>query len=64
MDVFWLYGQTGASHPLECNGCFMTGAKHVAVATEAVSLAFAGNTTAFGAAADGALNITAAQACV
>ena len=59
--MFWLYGATGASHPLECNACSMTGAGPIAVTTEAVSLAFAG--AGAGMLADGALNITAAQVC-
>ena len=59
--MYWLYGKTGASHPLKCNACSLTGAGHVTVATEAVSLAFAGASA--GTPAGGLLNITAAQAC-
>ena len=62
VNVYWLYGATGAAHPLVCNACTSAGSSsNVTIATEAVSLAFAG-TAAGSQAADG-LNITAAEAC-
>ena len=60
-NVYWLYGATGAAHPLTCDGCTTAdGSSTVTFATEAVVLAFAGTTVS--SEATGAFNITAAQA--